>query len=795
MPVSQTGTIDAQIQALRVAAAAEPNDSAIHRRLAALYDGAARPGGALRHYELAMRHGKLDSRSRGRLASLYRDRARIRLRLDDPGAYRDFDAAKRLTRKAAGTTDETASALALAAIAALRRADVEDRKRAGRLLARLKRLSPNDPRLAISSPETAAVGSLGDAAAWAHRHGARRVSLELYERYVAAGGRDDAHLSRWLEQHRWWYGSRRLAGVRVLRAMIAGGTHPCLVADSPRLYGCDVAMAELTENRTVGRAVRHRAIERGWRTTTPPSAGAWVAVSLRAWIAGGADSWLGELTRLVDVDGLDVAMVPLFARATLFRATGEVDRAGRVLDQAIAAAAAMPPERRAVVTAEAAVQGRPVATIDLLLAADPTPPESWHVALRASRAARNAERERMLLDRAPPEIARAHLRAAGDIGALALREPDQITDAEYEALRKWHTSLDADGLRSGRDAVIERWRSLAGGAGSAPWASGPKHALGVAGPHWPGVTSADAPALSKVAAAFEQNPDLADRLAADYVDGSLAVAERGPVVAELFARLGDPARALNWHTQVLESSPEHAAYLLAAGAAEVAAGHRVRADVLFVHGAARHGDAGAANLWAAQLFLDLGAPLEAIAAGRRALSLTAPGEDRAVFELLAKAMLMTRRLADARVVLEAFIERFEPRFRDAARARALAIWGEREHRASLDGPVWRGRRDAHLAAGGDEAQRLLALAPDDAAAALALGSTDTAAGWNPGDISLRLPALRGDGSEQLAEVLIIGLIAEPVAARRALNAVATMLDKLGRHALADAARSEARARR
>ncbi|HWM86192.1 MAG TPA: hypothetical protein VNO33_10155, partial [Kofleriaceae bacterium] len=220
------------------------------------------------------------------------------------------------------------------------------------------------------------------------------------------------------------------------------------------------------------------------------------------------------------------------------------------------------------------------------------------------------------------------------------------------ALARWSAALRGDArLLRGREQLEARWRRLAAGA-ALPSRLPAAPPLGVVDPHRiPGARGVTA-GLGAVARAYLRDPALADRLAGEFADGAPALGQRGPLLVELFARLGDPARAWQWAERVSASSPDHAPYLLAAGLAAAATGDVARADVFFVRGAAASGDAGAASLLAARGFLAVSRPLAALTAARRAFDLTAPGEPEraAAIELAARALDLLDRDEDATVL-------------------------------------------------------------------------------------------------------------------------------------------------
>jgi hypothetical protein len=235
-----------------------------------------------------------------------------------------------------------------------------------------------------------------------------------------------------------------------------------------------------------------------------------------------------------------------------------------------------------------------------------------------------------------------------------------------------------------------------------------------------------------VARAYLRDPALADRLARELVDGAVAPGQRGPLLVELFARLGDPARAWQWAERTQASSPDHAPYLLAAGMAAVGTGDSPRADVFFVLAAAASGDAGATSLIAARAFLAAGRALPALAAARRAHDLTAPGEPEHA----------------------AAIE---------VAAASLDLLGRDDDATALRGRLPEGARPAAGAASGS--------ATREPADALPPPDTDT---W----------------ATAVASQLAVGLIAPSERAAPALAAVADALERAGLTELGQAARRE-----
>jgi len=641
--------LERQIEGLRFRLAGDPADAGLHLALARALDVARRPGGAIRHYEEVLRHRSLADGDRRALARLYLERARGRLAIGDGDAWRDVERAAE-QGGAPPPAHLAREALFAGALAALRRADRPGRERAAELLARAARRTPADPRLAALAPERVGLPALAAAAAWLADGGARRAALDLYAVYVARGGRAAEHVRRYLALHGWWYGERERPSGLLLHDLARAGVDLCGLARSGDELGCGAAL--VAGSAVDRRAARRRAARLGWRTADPALAARWVEVALDAWLDGEIPSWTEEVRARVDLAALErsAGAMPVEAAPTLWRSAGRRARAAAALDRLVAGAAGLTPEQRTVAVAEAAEAGRDGELIDRLLGSGATLEEAWRAALLIARQQAPAgAREAALLDRAPLAAAAAHLRAAGELGALAARAPSPGLDA---ALERWRAAVSHPRLRAGRDAALIRWQRLAGEAPARPRARRPLP-IGTLDPHRIARDRGQAAALERIARAYLVSPAAAERLAGDFADGAPALGQRGPLVVALYLALGDPARAWHWAERTSRSSPEHAPHLMAAGAASAAAGALERADVFFILGAQASGDAGAASVKAARLFLDHGQPLAAVTAARRAVQLTASGQpehDDAV-RLAARALDLLGRSDAARALL------------------------------------------------------------------------------------------------------------------------------------------------
>src|SRR5690606_19409040 len=351
-------------------------------------------------------------------------------------------------------------------LAGLRRYDRRGRARAAELLARAAALAPAEPRLAARDPAAADLVQLGVAAAWLFDGGARRAALSAYQVYVDRGGRAPDHVRRYLALHRWWYGDRERPGALLLDDARRAGADLCAVAGAPDDLGGAAAAARAAASPLgeAAAAVRRRAARLGWRVAEPRQAGTWLALSLGAWARGEVASWTDEVAARLDLAALAAPAalreVPAHAAATVLRAAGHPGEAAAAFDRAVEGAARLPAAARAVLLAEAVEQGRGEGTVDLLLHAGDPSHLAWRVALRGARAADpGGQREASLVEQAPAAAALAHLREAGERGALAARAPSPALAA---ALARWRGALSGHRLAAGRDALLARWRRLSG---------------------------------------------------------------------------------------------------------------------------------------------------------------------------------------------------------------------------------------------------------------------------------------------------------------------------------------------
>ncbi len=229
----------------------------------------------------------------------------------------------------------------------------------------------------------------------------------------------------------------------------------------------------------------------------------------------------------------------------------------------------------------------------------------------------------------------------------------------------------------------------------------------------------DAPDVDdEVVRAFRVDPASADRVAADVVaravDGAYAAAK----VADQFLLLEDPARARSWYERAVDAAPEDAGYRAGLVRALAASGDGAAARQALVTAAARSGDAGRAMLDGARALAEAGLLVDALDPAKRAVELTAPGEQQEALALAIELATELDRAEQVATLGAALAEQQAPRDPTTLRARALAGDPDALAQAFAADPT-----DAALA--------LLATDATDDAAALR-----RAAEWNPTDVAL-----------------------------------------------------------
>jgi len=523
---------------------------------------------------------------------------------------------------------------------------------------------------------------LARAVRWLAGRNARRLIVELGERYWKSGGRNHHVMRTYLRAHDWWYGNGTRPSLLMMNELARSGLRVCDIARSPDDYGCSLEMSTIVKSAQRSQRVLKRARQLFWSTAEPRPAAAWTVLSLRAWMFGSADSWLTELSRRVDLGKVraHADRVPVYARATILRAAGARDASRTALDLALRSVAGMTKPARAVVLAEAAAQQRNRVVLKLLDAGE-FDDLGWRVALVV---ARTLKRESAVLNKAPPAMAASYLSATGRLGpSVGFGSPTDKRAAHIRYARWWSSLAQLPALR---DATVARWKRLYRGFNK-PGASSPPLGsadLLVGGTRGSAVSRLDGP-LTKIALAHARDPALADRLAGQFADGDIRLSGRGGAVASLFRRLGDARRAQNWRGLLVKAHPTSWTHLAAEAVSAAEAGKARFARQRFTSAAAWSGEPGAVRLLAARTFLRVGKPVDALLEARRALRHTAPGEEQPVLRVIIDASLALARLDDAARAAQRWLRRTPAAFRAAARGWLQRTWPRLKTR--LAGPV------------------------------------------------------------------------------------------------------------
>lgn len=144
---------------------------------------------------------------------------------------------------------------------------------------------------------------------------------------------------------------------------------------------------------------------------------------------------------------------------------------------------------------------------------------------------------------------------------------------------------------------------------------------------------ADRAPLIAIATAYLRDPSLADRRADDWIAIDVDVAARAPVVARLFAALGDPARARALVQRAVDASPGEPALDRALALAAAASGDPDAALVFATGAAAESGDPAPVLVEVARALAAGNHHSHALEALKLALQLAAPGDDRDALDL------------------------------------------------------------------------------------------------------------------------------------------------------------------
>lgn len=192
--------------------------------------------------------------------------------------------------------------------------------------------------------------------------------------------------------------------------------------------------------------------------------------------------------------------------------------------------------------------------------------------------------------------------------------------------------------------------------------------------------------LEAIRRAHRKDPALAERLARRFVDRPVYGARERAIIVELFFRLGDMKRARVFARDLAALSERMPVFDLVAGLATAAASDVDAAELLFTSAAAASGDPGAYWAIAARSYRGLGAYLPAIAASRKALSLTAGGHDAAILMDLAFSQRALGRERDALATEAVLLERVPAADRPRAEE-IMALDRKRGRSKTLLGPV------------------------------------------------------------------------------------------------------------
>lgn len=713
-PVSDGDTL----ATLRYRLAVNPKDRAARIGLGLLYARTHMRRAALRELDKAHKVSALRGQARRTLAELLLVRAKARIAAHALGGAADLHRAVTLAPALKPPAQLRASAMATSALALLNSSDADRRKRGREQVERLLALAPHHPLAAVAAPDDANAAALGAAVRWLHARGARRLVLQLGNAYVKRGGRDAAVIRPWLRAFNWWHGANTRPDLLLMNELARAQIRVCDIARLPNDYGCNHELKRIAASAERSRRLLARARQLFWYDADPRDAGPWAIISLRAWLFGGADGWLAELSRRVDVHAVVAApaQIPLYARATLLRAAGNSEAAARALTAALARADSLSGAQRAVVLVEAALQHRRAWVTRALTRLKFDGALGWRAALVVARVYR---REVAVLERAPKQYARSYLLASGRLGPAAGLDDDAA--AQLRFTRWWQALASAPSVRR---QTVARWRTL-GSLATAP--SAPVTALGSVDLLATEATArlvraGQGSALARIATTYAKDRAVADRLAQQFADGGLRVGPRAAALAALFAQLGDPQRVRRWGNAVVAANPQSWRHLVTGAVANAIGGQPRLARVRFLAAASRAPDPGAVKLLAAQTFVRLGAPVDALVEARTAIRHTAPGEAQAVYQVIIAASLKLHRIDDAARTARRWIADTPAPFRAAARDYVVTTWPVLA--ARLPGarrrPQAPGRR-------GDES---------DVAAALAAGTTarlDAARLWNPYD--------------------------------------------------------------
>lgn len=314
--------LDCAADEVRYRLVSSPRDRELYEALAEIEEQRGRPGAALDALDRAERLGRafrggLGDETRGRLAKLLIERARVRAARGSPDADVDVVRARKL---GATVPAELVREAALAAIAGdLRHTDPQRRARGK------TRLVLVDPKRAAALGGDGTPEVIGATAAWLERARAYRVMGEMLDEAVRAHGvevlRADGAADRWLAARRWWSGPEGRPDILTVERAEALGAGPCWF---PRAgSACDVIAAGGSKE-PAGPSwepvlVTHWERD-GVRAANPDEAAAWMIVARRAAARGQIASYERAVRDHVDLAAMaHDARLPPWAREELAR--------------------------------------------------------------------------------------------------------------------------------------------------------------------------------------------------------------------------------------------------------------------------------------------------------------------------------------------------------------------------------------------------------------------------------------------------------------------------------------------
>ncbi len=450
--VREYGAVQARGE-LEVRVLDDPRDVQARLALAKLADEQKRPSQAIEQLEAVLRLGgpigtRWHDDDRARMARLLATRGRVRLVRGAATAFDDLQRARGFGAKV--EDDELKRASAAIAITQLRHVDAKERAKGQRTLAVLSGAAFAEPTWLGAKPQPVP-RDRGLFGIWLWERGARRAAWETLADWRAAtpvkgGPIHDAYL----RAYAWWHpldapppATADLVGPERCRFAIAAcdpvATLGGSASERAALMSAPLPTTERPGAGSASSATRSPPSPTSaeanaplvMRTTDPVAAAAWLALTLPQALRGEI-AWGTAIAARVDIDAIELAAVPPYARAAFALLTGRA--AAGPGDGALAELRA--PERR-VVAAGRVLDGASAAHVGAALGDQATSFEG--VELLAMVAPANRPTPRLVFETA----AAAFVDARGEV--LATLEP------VIEAYRKDPTISD----RLARDLVAQ----------------------------------------------------------------------------------------------------------------------------------------------------------------------------------------------------------------------------------------------------------------------------------------------------------------------------------------------------